>query len=338
VDREHVRKTEEGLRRVLGGGDREQRVRECRAARRATGSLGHARGVRVEADHERVGIGSRRGQDVASVAGAEVDRDAAVARRQRLESADVDFVELAPAEHSEHEPSLPAGNSRAPRIVWTKVRILFTTTRGAGHVGPLVPFARACVRAGHDVLVAGPGGAGRLVRRAGLQFLPVGEPPEHTRAAAWAPVFSRAAAPGAPHVIRELFIGLDARAALPGMLAAVETWQPELIVRETCEFASCVAAERFGVPLAQVGIHLSSHTDAGDGLLAIAAPALEALGLEDVEAIGRVPVLTLAPRALDAGDAPAPSGAAAARSPAERSDQATTMPHVVADQATVASA
>ena len=59
-------------------------------------------------------------------------------------------------------------------------------------------------------------------------------------------------------MIRELFIGLDARAALPGMLAAVEDWRPDVIVRETCEFASCVAAERFGVPLVQVGIHLDA--------------------------------------------------------------------------------
>jgi hypothetical protein len=65
-----------------------------------------------------------------------------------------------------------------------------------------------------------------------------------------------------------------------------------------------VAAERFGVPLAQVGIHLSSQTDAGEDLLAIAAPALEALGLEDVEAIARVPVFTLTPRALDDGETP----------------------------------
>ena len=76
------------------------------------------------------------------------------------------------------------------------------------------------------------------------------------------------------HVIQELFIGLDARAALPGMLAAVEDWRPDLIVRETCEFASCVAAERFDVPLAQVGIHLDARTDADPRLLAIAAPAL----------------------------------------------------------------
>ncbi len=63
-------------------------------------------------------------------------------------------------------------------------------------------------------------------------------------------------------------------------------------MRETCEFASCVAAERFGVPLAQVGIHLDARTDADPQLLAIAGPALRALGLDDVDAVGRTPVVT----------------------------------------------
>ena len=170
------------------------------------------------------------------------------------------------------------------------MRILFATTRGAGHVGPLVPFAHACVRAGHHVVVAAPRAAEPLIRRAGFDFLPLDDAPD--RATAWAPVFSRDGAPGAVHVIQELFIGLDARAALPGMLSAVEDWRPDLIVRETCEFASCVAAERFGVPLAQVGIHLDARTDADPQLLAIAGPALRALGLDDVDAVGRTPVVT----------------------------------------------
>ena len=178
--------------------------------------------------------------------------------------------------------------------------MLFATTRGAGHVGPLIPFAHACVRAGHDVAFAGPPATAPFLRRAGFPHLVVGEPPD--RAAAWAPVFSRDEAPGAAYVIRELFIGLDARAALPGMLAAVEAWRPEVIVRETCEFASCVAAERFGLPLVQVGIHLDALTDADPRLLALAAPALQELGLEDVDAIGRIPVVTCAPPSL--GDAP----------------------------------
>jgi len=170
------------------------------------------------------------------------------------------------------------------------VRILFSTTRGAGHVGPLVPFAHACVRARHQVVVAAPRAAEPLIRRAGLDFVPLDD--ARDRAAAWAPVFSRDEAPGAAYVIQELFIGLDARAALPGMLSAVEDWRPDLIVRETCEFASCVAAERFGVPLAQVGIHLDARTDADPQLLQIAAPALQRLGLEDVDAVGNVPVVT----------------------------------------------
>ena len=69
--------------------------------------------------------------------------------------------------------------------------------------------------------------------------------------------------PGAPFVIAELFVGLDARAALPGMLALTEEWRPDLIVRETCEFASAVAAEQFDVPLVDIGIHLDAGTDAG---------------------------------------------------------------------------
>jgi UDP:flavonoid glycosyltransferase YjiC (YdhE family) len=36
------------------------------------------------------------------------------------------------------------------------MRLLFTTTGQAGHVLPLVPLARACLRAGHEVRVAGP--------------------------------------------------------------------------------------------------------------------------------------------------------------------------------------
>ena len=58
---------------------------------------------------------------------------------------------------------------------------------------------------------------GRMIERAGFAFHGVGEP--HGRSAAWAPVFS-GDGPGAPFVIRELFVGLDARAALPGMVAA----------------------------------------------------------------------------------------------------------------------
>jgi hypothetical protein len=82
---------------VLGGGDHEQRVRRGPAR-----GLGHSRGVGVDADDERAGMRTGGGQHAAAVTGAEIDQKAVVARRQRVESADVDVVEAAASEHSEH--------------------------------------------------------------------------------------------------------------------------------------------------------------------------------------------------------------------------------------------
>src|SRR5687768_3838776 len=99
------------------------------------------------------------------------------------------------------------------------MRILFASTPGAGHVGPLLPFARAAVAAGHELLLAA---AGPAARSSGLPVAPLEEAPG--RAAAWAPVFT-ADAPGLAHTVQELFIGLDARAALPGLAAAAEAFR-----------------------------------------------------------------------------------------------------------------
>jgi UDP:flavonoid glycosyltransferase YjiC (YdhE family) len=152
------------------------------------------------------------------------------------------------------------------------VRVLFATTRGAGHFGPLVPFAHACVRAGHEVLVAGPASTAVLAARAGLRFRPVAEAPADMVDAAFAPVWRREAS--TEHVVRDLFVGIYARTAMADMLTAVDEWRPDLIVRETMEFASAVAAVRYDVPQARIGVHLDSRVDAGGGLDALAADAL----------------------------------------------------------------
>ncbi len=47
------------------------------------------------------------------------------------------------------------------------MRVLAATTRGAGHFGPLAPFAHACAQAGHEVRVAVPRQSLGLVERAG---------------------------------------------------------------------------------------------------------------------------------------------------------------------------
>ena len=167
------------------------------------------------------------------------------------------------------------------------MRVLFATTRGAGHFGPLVPFARACVRAGHDVLVAGPASTAALAARAGLRFRPVAVPPAETTDAAFAPVWRREAS--VEHVVRDLFVGLYARTAMADMLTAVDEWRPDVIVRETMEFASAVAAVHYGVPQIRVGIHLDSAIDSGGALEAIAADALGIEGLDEGPLLTRSP-------------------------------------------------
>lgn len=58
---------------------------------------------------------------------------------------------------------------------------------------------------------------------------------------------------------REGFAGAAARAALPKLQRTIQEFRPELIVRESAEFASLVAAEAAGVPQAGVAVYCSEY-------------------------------------------------------------------------------
>ena len=55
------------------------------------------------------------------------------------------------------------------------MRVLVATTAGAGHLAGLLPFARACVRAGHEVRVVAPASFAPAVATAGLVHEPVAD-------------------------------------------------------------------------------------------------------------------------------------------------------------------
>jgi hypothetical protein len=67
------------------------------------------------------------------------------------------------------------------------VRVLFTTTGHSGHLLPLVPLARACERAGHEVLVVTHEPQATAVARVGLPVRAVAVAPDEP----WAPLMSR---------------------------------------------------------------------------------------------------------------------------------------------------
>jgi UDP:flavonoid glycosyltransferase YjiC (YdhE family) len=137
------------------------------------------------------------------------------------------------------------------------MRVLFASTRGAGHYTPLVPLVEAAVRAGHEVLVAGPAALADLVERGGYPFWEFDDPPEDELGAVWSRVPSLSPDEQNVVVLRDIFGRLDTRASLPRLRQACEEWGPDLVLRDPNEFGSALAAELRGVPHARVTAWLS---------------------------------------------------------------------------------
>jgi UDP:flavonoid glycosyltransferase YjiC (YdhE family) len=183
------------------------------------------------------------------------------------------------------------------------VRVLFTTTGHSGHLLPLVPLARACERAGHEVVVATHEPRVASVGRVGLPVRAIAVAPDE----AWAPLMARL--PGLrqsdadAQIIAEGFARIGAGGALPGFLAAVEAWRPDLVVHECYEFAGPIAAERHGVASARVALGLASTED---WVTELAEPGVADLRRE-VGLTRRAPepaaLLSIVPPGLDDGPA-----------------------------------
>ncbi len=191
------------------------------------------------------------------------------------------------------------------------MRVLLASTPGAGHLGPLIPFAHAIRRAGHEILVAASISALPRVERADLPFISIADPLVRDLEPVWARV--RAATPDEANdiVLGDLFGRARAGAALPGLELAMDAWRPDVVVRESCEFASAVAAEARNIPVARVGpgLLLMEHR-----AVRAAAPAVDELrrwaGLEPDAAGERLaasPYLTLTPGSVERPGVPEPA-------------------------------
>jgi len=180
------------------------------------------------------------------------------------------------------------------------MRVLVATTAGAGHFAALVPFAAAIRDAGHAVRVAALASFAPAVRKAGFEHVPLADPPADEVGAVFATLPGLSMEEGNAAVIREVYGRIDARAALPAMQAVVDQWRPDVILRETTEFASYLVAERSGIPHAQAAISVAS---AEEFMLSVIDEPLRELGSEDgVAGLMAVPRLTLLPASIDDED------------------------------------
>jgi UDP:flavonoid glycosyltransferase YjiC (YdhE family) len=189
------------------------------------------------------------------------------------------------------------------------MRILMTTKAGAGHLGPLIPFARAFQRAGADVLVAAPREAAPMVRAEGLPLWAFDDPPAEERAAIFASLLDNSDETTPGRVVGDIFARIDAPAAFPGVLAACQAWGPDVVISEITEFAGPLAAETVGVPCVCVGLSQQGKEDA---VVETVLPAIDELrarfGLApdpDGQRVLNRPYFTLMPAALEDPATPA---------------------------------
>jgi UDP:flavonoid glycosyltransferase YjiC (YdhE family) len=183
------------------------------------------------------------------------------------------------------------------------MRVLMTTTRGAGHFGPLIPFAHALLRAGHEVRVAVPAASAAMVQRAGVEPWLTPNAPATETAAVFKSLQGLSWEESNKRVAADLFGGVHVRAALPAVLEAVDLFRADLVVSETGEFAGPLAAEARGVPHVRVQI---SGTAAEAWFLPFAGASVDALRAElgldpdpGVERLLHADSLTLTPQAFE---------------------------------------
>ena len=183
------------------------------------------------------------------------------------------------------------------------VRVLCSTTAGDGHFGPLKAVAHACAEAGHEVRVAAPQSYAGAVRRSGLEQVVFADVPSQVLGPVWAGLADLGWEEANETVMREVFGRLDAQHALPALRAAVETWRPDVVLRDPAELGSLAAAEVTGTPHAEVAIGVGALEVWAQALLAAPLAELDALvGLSDgqlLAAMAAAPVFTSVPASLD---------------------------------------
>jgi UDP:flavonoid glycosyltransferase YjiC (YdhE family) len=177
------------------------------------------------------------------------------------------------------------------------MRVLFASSLGGlGHLEPVVTVAQAARRVRHEALVVVPPSLVAAVKRTGLNHVVGDEPPRSFVDEVWTRVRAGPPETVAGLIDRELFADRCAQAMLASVRAVRDSWRPDVIMREPCEYASAIAAHEAGIAHVQIGISLAAIER---GVLDMVTPIIERSCPGVATAIAMAPYLTAFPASLD---------------------------------------
>jgi len=178
------------------------------------------------------------------------------------------------------------------------LRVLVTSTPGAGHLGPLAPLAAALQAAGHQVLWATADEACDRVRAMGFDVTACGMG-VGGRVAAFAPQMPEIMALDPRQRRQRLFVGFFAEIAAPRMYADLtevfDSFQPDVVIHEMAELAAAPLATGRGIPHVTVAFSGVLHQSVLGGALDAMDQIWVANGLADAGISDLVGALYLHP-------------------------------------------
>jgi UDP:flavonoid glycosyltransferase YjiC (YdhE family) len=135
------------------------------------------------------------------------------------------------------------------------MRALVSTNPYFGHFDPLVPLARALAAGGHDVLVATEPAFCDTVRARGLHATAVGRDlTDEDMFAALPDILDVPPEEQDEYAAPRMFVELRAHNVVDDLDRLASDWRPDVIVRESAEFASWAVAERHGLTHVTVNV------------------------------------------------------------------------------------
>ncbi|MDX6410982.1 MAG: hypothetical protein QOE91_498 [Gaiellaceae bacterium] len=155
-------------------------------------------------------------------------------------------------------------------------RILFSCVGGDGHFHPLVPLARAFADSGHEVAFATAPAMRERAEAAGFAFHSAGiEPGERLERAGErrAKILTLPPDERRAFIFPLLFGLIDAPAKIGELRTIVKTWEPDLVVHDSCDLAAALAAAERELP----SVNHSFGRMIPPAIVAAAEPATEPL-------------------------------------------------------------